>query len=140
MQRPRIDRHVDLEPGVLHRVEGKMLGAGHHVTLHPARQRCAQRAEMVGIFAVGFLRAAPCRVTQQVDAYAPEIISSQGRTSRPMASPTRSSSVGSQAAPRAMETGKVVPPSRMTPRGPSVKRMPGMPRRVTSPADQNRLL
>src|ERR1019366_7057058 len=50
--------------------------------------------------------------------------------SRPMTSPTRSSSSTSHVAPRAMLTGNVVAPLRITPRGPSVKRIPGTPRRV----------
>jgi hypothetical protein len=37
VQRSGVDGHVDFEAGVLHRIEGEMLGAGHHVTLHSAR-------------------------------------------------------------------------------------------------------
>ena len=55
-----------------------MLGAGHHVALHPACQRGAQGAQMVRIFAIGFLGAAPCRMAQQVDADAAEVIAAQG--------------------------------------------------------------
>jgi hypothetical protein len=54
-----------------------MLGAGHHVTLHSPRQRGAQSAEMMRVFAVGFLGAAPRRMAQQVDAHAAEIIASE---------------------------------------------------------------
>ena len=51
------------------------------------------------------------------------------RASRPMASPTRSSSAVSQVAPRAMETGKHVDRPTVTPRGPSVNLLAGIPRR-----------
>src|SRR5215472_6544224 len=55
------------------------------------------------------------------------------RTSAPIASPTRCSRPGSQVAPRAIDTGKAVPSPATQPRGPSTKRIPGMPRRATSP-------
>lgn len=55
-----------------------MFGASHHMPLHAAHQRGAERAEMEGIFSVGFLRASPSRVAQQVDADAAEIVAAEG--------------------------------------------------------------
>lgn len=63
----------------------------------------------------------------------PKKLPPTARTSRPMAAPMRSSSPTSQVAPRAIETGKAVPAPATHPRGPSTKRMPGMPRRSTAP-------
>ncbi len=74
VQGPGLDGHIDLEASVLHRIEREMLGAGHDVTLYPARQRGAQGAEMMRILAISFLGAAPGRVAQQVDADATEIV------------------------------------------------------------------
>ncbi len=54
-------------------------------------------------------------------------------TSAPIARPTRSSSSMSQVAPRAIETGNAVDEPITTPRGPSLKRRPGMPSRSTAP-------
>ena len=56
------------------------------------------------------------------------------RHSTPMTSPTRSSRSGSNVAPRAMGTGKAVAWPMTTPRGPSLNRMPGRPRRGSAPA------
>ena len=56
------------------------------------------------------------------------------RISAPIASPTRSSSAGSQVAPRAIATGNAVDLPMTAPRGPSLKRMPGIPSRGTAPA------
>ena len=56
------------------------------------------------------------------------------RISAPMASPTRSSSAGSQVAPRAIGTGNAVDRPITAPRGPSLNRMPGIPSRGTAPA------
>src|SRR5262245_57392904 len=50
-----------------------------------------------------------------------------------MASPTRSSSAGSHVAARMIVTGNAVECPITTPRGPSLKRMPGMPSRDTAP-------
>ena len=54
--------------------------------------------------------------------------------SAPIASPTRSSSAGSQVAPRAIGTGNAVDRPITAPRGPSLNRMPGSPIRGTAPA------
>src|SRR5215469_7228021 len=60
------------------------------------------------------------------------------RTSAPIASPTRCSRPGSQVAPRAIDTGNAVPSPATQPRGPSTKRIPGMPSRVTAPCTYGR--
>ena len=65
---------------------------------------------------------------------APVRLAPTARSSRPIASPTRSSSSGSQVAPRAIETGKAVALPTTAPRGPSLKWMPPMPTRSTSAA------
>ncbi len=62
------------------------------------------------------------------------------RSSRPMASPTRSSNSGSHVAPRAIDTGKQVALPTTAPRGPSLNRMPGKPMRSTSAADERSLV
>ncbi len=62
---------VHREAGVLHRVAGKMLDAGHRVALHPPREGGAHLPDMMGILAIGLLGAPPSRVAQDVDADAP---------------------------------------------------------------------
>ncbi len=51
-----------------------------------------------------------------------------------MASPMRSSSIGSNDAPRAIDTGNAVAGAMTHPRGPSANSMPGMPSRSTCAA------
>ena len=68
MQGARVDRHVDPEPPVFHRVQRIVLHAGHDVPLHAAGEGGAKRAEVARVLAVGFLRPAPGRMSQQVDA------------------------------------------------------------------------
>ena len=58
------------------------------------------------------------------------------RSSVPMTRPIRSSSPGSNVAPRAIDTGKQVAGPITHPRGPSAKAMPGMPSRGTAAAGQ----
>ncbi len=63
----------------------------------------------------------------------PKKLPPKARISRPMTSPTCSSSETSHVAPRAMETGKAVAAPATQPRGPSTKRVPGSPSRSTAP-------
>ena len=74
VERARRDGHIHAEAGVFHRIQGVMLGAGHHVLLHAAHQSSPKFAQVHGIFAVGFLCAPPGRMSQQVDTYAAEEI------------------------------------------------------------------
>ena len=60
--------HVDLEPGVLDAVAGEVLGAAHDVPLQTTDEGRAHLADVVGVLAVGLLRAAPARVAEQVEA------------------------------------------------------------------------
>ena len=46
---------VDLEAGVLHRVAGEVLDAGHGMALHAPGERSPHLAHVMGIFAVGLL-------------------------------------------------------------------------------------
>src|SRR2546429_34395 len=52
MQCAWVNAHVDGKAGVLHRIEGVVLGASHHMALHPTGERRTEGAEMVAIFAV----------------------------------------------------------------------------------------
>ena len=54
--------HVHLEPRVLDAVAGEMLGAAHDVSLQTADEGRAHLADMLGVLAVGLLRASPARV------------------------------------------------------------------------------
>ena len=65
---------------------------------------------------------------------APVKVAPEARNSAPMASPMRSSRLGSKDAPRAIDTGNVVDGPSTHPRGPSAKFSPGMPRRSTRAA------
>ena len=69
---PFVDAHIHVKARIFHAVESEMFDAPHDVPLHAAEQRCAQRTEQHGVFAVRFLGAAPRRVAQQVDAHAAE--------------------------------------------------------------------
>ena len=72
VQGPLIDPDIDGEAGVLHRIERKMFDRGADVVrLDAAPQRRPHGAQMVAVFAIGFLRPAPARVAQQVDADGP---------------------------------------------------------------------
>src|SRR5512139_2869057 len=70
VERARFDGHIYAVTGIFHRIQRVMLGAGHHVLLDAAHQGSPKLTQVNGIFAVGFLRTPPSRVTQQVDAYA----------------------------------------------------------------------
>ena len=69
VQRDLVDLDVDLEAGVLHRVAGEVLRAGHDVALQATGEGCAQLADVERVFAVGLLRSAPRRVSEHVDAH-----------------------------------------------------------------------
>jgi hypothetical protein len=69
VERAGRDGHIHAETRIFHRIQRVMLGAGHHVLLDSAHQGSPKLAQMNRIFAVGFLRAPPGRVSQQVDAY-----------------------------------------------------------------------
>jgi hypothetical protein len=78
VQRSLLDGHVDPEPGVLHRVERIVLGAGHNVPLRPAGQGRAKRAQVQRVVSVGLLHPAPGGVTWQVDARPAEEVPALG--------------------------------------------------------------
>ena len=65
---------------------------------------------------------------------APVKVAPEALSSAPMASPMLSSRAGSNDAPRAIETGKVVAGPTTHPRGPSAKLSPGIPSRSTRAA------
>ncbi len=69
MEGDLVDGDVHGEAGVLHRVAGEVLDAGHGVALHAAGQGGAHLAHVMGILAVGLLGPAPGRVAQDVDAH-----------------------------------------------------------------------
>ena len=69
VERPFVDGHVDGEPGVLHRVQRKVLHARHHVPLQPGDERRRHHAHVVRVLPVRLLRPSPRRVTQQVHAH-----------------------------------------------------------------------
>ena len=69
VQRPLVDLHVDAEAGILHRVQGEVLHARHHVLLRPQHQRPSHFADQQWFFAVGLLGSAPPGMSQQVDAH-----------------------------------------------------------------------
>ncbi len=139
LQHPLAGAHIHPEAGAVDRVEREVLHAGDRVALHAAAERGAHRAHMHRILAVGLLGPAPARVAQQVHAHRPEQVGTEGAGLRAMASPMRSSRSGSQLAPRAIGTGKVVaPPSSTTPRGPSTNCRPPIPRPGSTPAGQGR--
>ena len=73
-----IGLHIHAEPGVLHGVAGEVFDAGHHVALHAPGQGRAQQTDVEAVLAVGFLRTAPRRMAQQVDADAAEQVGAQG--------------------------------------------------------------
>ena len=68
VQRPLVGGDVDGEAGVLHRVQGEVLHARHHVALQAAGERGRHHPDVVRILAVGLLRATPRRMAEQVDA------------------------------------------------------------------------
>ena len=68
VQRDVVDLDVDGEAGVLHRVAGEVLHAGHHVALQAAGERGAELADVVRVLAVGLLGATPGRMAQHVHA------------------------------------------------------------------------
>ncbi len=78
VQHPFTRPDIDLEACPFDAVGGKMLDAGHDVTLHAAHQRRSHLAEMVRILAVGLLCPTPGGVTQQVDAHATEVVGTLG--------------------------------------------------------------
>ncbi len=65
-----VHRNVHGEAGVLHRVAGEMLDAGHGVALYAAGQCGTHLPYVVGVLAVGLLSPAPGRMAQDVDAHA----------------------------------------------------------------------
>ena len=65
-----VDGDVDGEAGVLHRVAGEVLDAGHGVSLHAPGQGGAHLADMVRVFPVGLLGPSPRRVAEHVHAHA----------------------------------------------------------------------
>ena len=71
VERDLVDLDVDLEPGVLHRVDREVLHGGHHVALQAPGERGSHLADVVGVLAVRLLRPAPRRVPQDVDAHRP---------------------------------------------------------------------
>ncbi len=73
-----VDRDVHVEPGVLHRIAGEMLHAGHSVALHAPGQRGAHLSDVEWVLAVGLLGASPCRMAQDVDADAAVEIGADG--------------------------------------------------------------
>ena len=69
VQRALVDADVDGESRVLHRIERKMLDRRNHIMrLNASAQRGTHGPQMVAIFAVGFLRAPPGGMAQQVHA------------------------------------------------------------------------
>jgi hypothetical protein len=78
VQRPRVGAHVDLETRVLHGVEREVLHDRHHMALDATRERRAHLAQMVAVLAIGFLRPAPGRMMQQVDAGAADHVGAMG--------------------------------------------------------------
>ena len=135
VQRVVVDRHVDLEPLVLHRVQREVLDARHHVRAHAPGQRGAHPAREHGVLAVALLRSTPRGMPQQVHADRGGVVRapaprSPARSRRRPAPPA----TGSQVAARAIVTGKAVDAPITTPRAPSLNRMPGMPSRGTAPA------
>ena len=78
VERPFVDRHVDPEPGLLHRVAREVLHAGHDVVLQPPGQRGGHRPDMVGILAVRLLGPPPAGVSQQVHAHSAGVRGTHG--------------------------------------------------------------
>ena len=68
VQRPLASRDVHPEPGVLHRVAGEVLHAGHHVLLQASGERGRHLPHVARVLAIGFLSPAPRRMAQQVQA------------------------------------------------------------------------
>ncbi len=123
-----------LEACVLHGVEGVVLGHRHHVGLDAAGQGRAHFAQEHGILTVGLLHPTPRRVAGQVDAHATEEVRPLGAVPRGRwRCPPSPRARDPRSAPRAMVTGKAVERPMTTPRGPSEKRSPGIPRRSTRP-------
>ena len=109
------------------------------MALHTAGKRRPQDAEMERILAIGLLGAAPGGVAEKVDADAAEEIAAERAklAADDVTDPFLQVSIQGGAARH--RTGKVVAPAMTTPRGPSLKRIPGMPSRGTAPATQQRL-
>ncbi|CAB4797858.1 unannotated protein [freshwater metagenome] len=78
VQRHIVDQNINGEPSVLHGVASEVLHACHHVLLQTTRERRAELADMMRIFAVGLLRPTPRWVAQQVDAHRAGEVGSDG--------------------------------------------------------------
>ncbi len=78
MERHLVDGDVHGEPGVLHRVAGEVLDAGHGVALHAPGQGGAHLAHVVGVLAVGLLGPSPGGMAQDVDAHAAVQVGAHG--------------------------------------------------------------
>ncbi len=63
---PLVHGHVDPEPGLLHRVAGEVLHAGHDPGLQAPSQGGRHLADVVWVFAIGLLGATPPGVSEQV--------------------------------------------------------------------------
>ena len=70
VQGPLINLYINREAAVFERIERKMLGRGANIVrLDALRQRRPHRAQVMLVLAIGFLRAAPAGVAQQIDAH-----------------------------------------------------------------------
>ncbi len=78
VQRHLVDGDVHREAGVLHRVAGEVLDAGHGVALHAPGQGRPHLADVVGVLPVGLLGPAPCRMAEDVHADPAEEVGAHG--------------------------------------------------------------
>jgi hypothetical protein len=122
--------HIDLEAGVLHRIQREMLHRADDIMrLDAGAHRGAHHAEVIGVLAIGFCARPQAGWRSRLMQTAPEKLQPCARASTPIASPMRSSRSASKVAPRAMVQGKQVELPRVTPRGPSVNHKGERPRR-----------
>ena len=74
VQHMLVNRHVDLETLVLHRVQREVLHASHHVRLEATGHGGSHPARQHRILAVALLRAPPRGVAEQVDAHGSGVV------------------------------------------------------------------